>query len=192
MSTLTTASEVITSTNAIIPVSIDNVPIKYDGNPAHVAGVALEVMRFYERMGHFKPLLKMGAVLLPSGKLAIDSIQAIPFITDAVKDPVTYGFMDPCPRTDQRIHAYDDDADLNSTPKFKRIMTAPSGSLDSVIVSLFTVEKEETALLNSFLQVFDSSCTDCANELVEQAKGEGREFIRLFKGRVPFSVRSHL
>ena len=56
MSTLTTASEVITSTNAIIPVSFDNVPIKYDGNPAHVAGVALEVMRFYERTGHFKPL----------------------------------------------------------------------------------------------------------------------------------------
>ena len=47
---------------AIVPTSIDKLPIKYDGNPAHVAGVAHEVMRFYERTGHFKALFKMDGV----------------------------------------------------------------------------------------------------------------------------------
>ena len=79
----------------VIPIDIDKDPIKFDGNPAHAKGVLAEVFEFYRREGHFKALLENGAVPLSNGKLALDNIQAVQFISGIVTDPDQYGYEKP-------------------------------------------------------------------------------------------------
>ena len=86
---LSTAQDESTVTiDSTIPVDIDNNPIKFSGNPAHILGVLAEVKDWTTRTGRYKALIENGAVLLSGGALAVDSVQAVQFVTGVQKDPV--------------------------------------------------------------------------------------------------------
>ena len=176
---LSTAHDDSTSnkSHSIIPLDIDNQPITYSGNPAHVLGCLYEVSLFYERHGYFKALLEDGAVALSNGKLAVDSIQAVNFIQGINPDPVAYGFDEPCPPTAKRIQRFDDAARAASTPAFKLITAMPDPFKADYIVSKHHIAKEDAALLASLSNIFVDS--DEAASFIQDAKGSGRTLIRL-------------
>ena len=87
-----------------VPLDIDNNPIRYDGNPAHILGCLHEYNMWVQRTGNFKSLLEDGAVLLSNGKLAVDNLNAVLLVTGVNKDPDGgYSFEKPCPGTEARI-----------------------------------------------------------------------------------------
>ena len=90
-----------------IPVDIDNNRISFKGNPAYVAGALYEASQYYERTGFYESLIKDGAVSLSNGKLALDSVKCVSFVSGAVDDPVAYDFFNPCPPSTERIAKYD-------------------------------------------------------------------------------------
>ena len=160
------------STYHLQPVDIDKNPIILDGNPAHIEGIMFEVGKFYRRKGKFQQLLKNHAVLLSNGKLAVDSVIAVSFVSGLVKDPEPYTFDYPCPPTTGRIQLYDDAATVAATPKFK----APAGPLPDhistqFVVSAATVEAEDAKLFQSLIQIIEDS--DWASELEEMCGGSG-------------------
>ena len=77
------------------PFNIDGEPITYDGNPAHVEGVLHELSEWTARTGHYVTLLENNAVLLTNGKMAVDSIAAVLFVSGEKDDGGTYSFHAP-------------------------------------------------------------------------------------------------
>ena len=62
----TASDDVSSSTHNTVknqPVDIDNEPILWEGNPAHLPGKLFEFGEFITRNGHFQPLLQERAVL---------------------------------------------------------------------------------------------------------------------------------
>ena len=68
-----------TVNSAYIPMTTDKVCIKYNDNPATLAGIKYEVKQFWTRNGHFQEFLISGAVPMRGGKLAVDSANAVLF-----------------------------------------------------------------------------------------------------------------
>ena len=89
-----------------IPVDIDGNRISFKGNPAYVAGALFEASQYYERTGFYESLIKDGAVSLSNGKLALDSVKCVSFVSGAVDDPEPYSFQNPCPPSTERIAKY--------------------------------------------------------------------------------------
>ena len=85
------------------PFNIDGEPITYDGNPAHVEGILHELSEWTARTGHYVTLLENNAVLLANGKMAVDSIAAVLFVSGEKNDGGSYSFHAPCPATSARI-----------------------------------------------------------------------------------------
>ena len=75
----TTTDVVSYNSGLITPVDIDNIPIIYEGNPAHIPGLLHELGGWVERTGNFKELIEHGAVLLPNAKVAFDSVNSVKF-----------------------------------------------------------------------------------------------------------------
>ena len=71
------------------PFNIDGEPITYDGNPAHVEGILHELSEWTARTGHYMTLLENNAVLLPNGKMAVDSIAAVLFVSGDAEQPAS-------------------------------------------------------------------------------------------------------
>ena len=69
-----------------VPTDIDGTPIEWEDNPAYLDGALYECQLYYQRTGHFEALLKDGAVALSNGKLAVDSVSAVSFITGTAAD----------------------------------------------------------------------------------------------------------
>ena len=63
------------------PVDTDNNPLLWDGNPACISGLDNAVGKFYKRNGFFEPLFSHRAVSLSNGRLAVESLQTVPFVT---------------------------------------------------------------------------------------------------------------
>ena len=55
--------------SSVIPTDIDGEPIRFSGNPAHVAGCLHELGLFFQRTGYFMALITDDAVLLSNGRL---------------------------------------------------------------------------------------------------------------------------
>ena len=91
-------------TDPLVPVYPDKTPIIWDDNPATLEGILYEVGQFYERTGLFQMFFKHHAVPLSNGKLAVDSIQAVQFLTGALNDP--HDFDSPCPPTATRVTSF--------------------------------------------------------------------------------------
>ena len=87
----TTTDAVSYNSGLITPVDIDNNPIIYEGNPAHIPGLLHEFGGWVERSGNFKELIEHGAVLLPNGKVAFDSVNSVKFYRGDAVDGDTYG-----------------------------------------------------------------------------------------------------
>ena len=68
------------------PFNIDGEPIIYDGNPAHVEGILHELSEWTARTGHYVTLLENNAVLLPNGKMAVDSIACLLYTSPSPRD----------------------------------------------------------------------------------------------------------
>ena len=79
-STLSTDNEGISAKLTNTPVDVEGDPILWDGNPATLEGVLHETARYYKRRGYYQLLLDSGAVLLSTGKIALDSVQAVQFV----------------------------------------------------------------------------------------------------------------
>ena len=67
-------------------------------------------------------LLENNAVLLANGKMAVDSIAAVLFVSGEKDDGGKYNFHTPCPATSERIKKFDAEAARTSSATF----TAPS------------------------------------------------------------------
>ena len=89
------------------PFNIDGEPITYDGNPAHVEGILHELSEWTARTGHYVTLLENNAVLLANGKMAVDSVAAVLFVSGEKDDGGSYSFHAPCPATSERIKKFD-------------------------------------------------------------------------------------
>ena len=80
-----TASDDISSRNTTeskIPTDIDDQPILWLGNPAHLAGLLDEFSEYTQRAGLFQPLIHDRAVLC-GAKLAVESVLCVPFVKEA-------------------------------------------------------------------------------------------------------------
>ena len=65
-----------------VPTTTDGTPIRWIGdNDATIDGTLYEVGRFYKRSGLFQSYFRHHAVALSNGKLAIDSINSVYFIS---------------------------------------------------------------------------------------------------------------
>ena len=80
-------------TDKLVPIDTDKEPIVWDNNRATIEGVLDEVHKFHLKTDQFVDLTQHRAVPLPSGKLAIDNMQAHPFVQGVLNDPRS--FKDP-------------------------------------------------------------------------------------------------
>ena len=178
-----TARDDFASSNTIdqklIPTDIDNDPISWDGNPAHVEGALFEAQEFYKRTGTFQPLIENRVVL--SGRyLVCESSLAVPFIKGMLSDKAEgYSFEDPCPPTAARIQAYDAIADEASTPKFNRAdhTEVPDSMRGEVTVNKYTVQVQLRALANSLSHIIANGTKRQA--MLKAANYDGTELIKL-------------
>ena len=67
-----------------IPTDTDNNPVSFHDNPAHIEGALEEFRLWCDRTGHFLPFYENRAVSLPNGKIAVESLQCVPFILEQV------------------------------------------------------------------------------------------------------------
>ena len=98
------------NTDILVPLDQYKEPILWDENLATIPCILAAVGKYLKRNGLFGPLLEQRAVALSNGKLAVDSVQAVHFVTGLTDDP--RGFDDPCPPTPARI----DDVNARSAP----------------------------------------------------------------------------
>ena len=143
--------------SSLQPVTIDKVPIIWNGNPAYALGALHEVKEFLVRKGLFQFLLEHNAVLLGNGKIAVDSLQAVPFVSDTIVDPVTYGFDSPCPSTTARIAAYDaHPVNATATPAtvFVPIARMPTDYVGAYVISAPSIKQARNKLLECLSYIF--------------------------------------
>ena len=86
------------------PVTADGLPIKYNENNATMAGILFEIFAFWKRNGLFQEYIAHHAAPLNNGRLAVDSVNSIPFILGTYKDARTAGTI--CPPTPTRMSEY--------------------------------------------------------------------------------------
>ena len=166
-----------TPTDKSIPVYSDGTPIKWPAgsNPAHLPGILHELKRCFERNGQFIALFENNAV--PVGhKLAVDSVQAIKFITGMVSDPVARGFDSPCPNTETRISQFNVHATASKKATFSRD-PPPSEILASYAIMPYAVRQEKGRLLASLNNIFEDA--DKLEQLGERAAGDGVKLLEL-------------
>ena len=126
-----------------VPVYSDGTPIKWPAgsNPAHLPGILHEIGRFYQRTGQFIALFESNAAMV-GHKLAVDSVQAIKFITGMVSDPVARGFDSPCPNTETRISQFDVHATASKKTLFSRD-PPPSEILSAYAIMPYAAVRQE-------------------------------------------------
>ena len=163
------------NTDPNVPVDSDKHPIKWDGNNATVFAVLAEIEKWCKRTNKFMMLIKHRAVLI-RGRLHIDSIQAVQFITGVHDDPHT--LMDPCTRTSERV----EDFKLTSGGAFTSIAADKEGDVSkNYSVSPAAVDQEDADFLTALGHVVAGA--DSAEELLDEADGSGIAFINLFKAK---------
>ena len=161
------------------PFNIDGEPITYDGNPAHVEGILHELSEWTARTGHYVTLLENNAVLLPDGKMAVDSIAAVLFVSGEKDDGGKYSFHTPCPATSERIKKFDAEASRTSSATFTAPSKMPDEHAGSFIPSKFQVQAEDLRFLNSLSQIIADS--DLRSDLIKRSGRSGRAFLTEFR-----------
>ena len=74
-----------------------NQPIKYEGNPAALAGLAEDIVDALKRQRIFYPLFANRAVAKPDGKMLVTDRDSALFVNGTYDDGETYGYDKPCP-----------------------------------------------------------------------------------------------
>ena len=88
-------------TDRLVPKDSDGDPIVWDNNRATIEGVLHEAAKYWTKTDQFVDLVEHRAAALPSGKLALDHIQAEQFVNGTTSD--RRSFANPCPPTEDRI-----------------------------------------------------------------------------------------
>ena len=161
------------------PFNIDGEPITYDGNPAHVEGILHELSEWTARTGHYVTLLENNAVLLANGKMAVDSVAAVLFVSGEKDDGGSYNFHAPCPATSERIKKFDAEAARTSSATFVAPSKMPDEHVGSFIPSKFQVQAEDLRFLNSLSLIIPDS--DLRSDLIKRSGRSGRAFLTEFK-----------
>lgn len=142
--------------------------------------------KFYARKGLFQPLFNQG-----QGRATVQwqachrQLSGTGVFLNQKPDPTAYSFGRPCPPTEARISAYDHKGAIDETPVFDRlnIIRLPEGYKSQLkeqyVVQSHMVEREDTILLGSLLQIFESA--DKAAEFEEQAAGSGTRLLELMR-----------
>lgn len=161
-------------TDPLIPVNMDGHPLKYDDNPATLAGLKYEFKEWSERTGKYVYYVNHRAVLIKSsGKLAVDSVDAAKFYNNAALDP--RGFDKPAPPTPDRIKAHND-----KEPDKTKHLTATAGTFapgDPFVVSQPLLDAENSDLLTSWTHVLGGA--ESTRAAIKQAKGDGLKLMSL-------------
>ena len=136
------------------PTYPDGTPIQWDGIDAHIDGILFETGKFYKRNGQFQTFFKHRAVPLSNGKLAVDSLSAVYFVSGKIVD--NHGFDDPAPPTVTRLTKFNATRTAlgRSTAPELTSIAAPYHYSGSIVLSVHHVEQEDSNLLQSLTYVF--------------------------------------
>ena len=175
------AHSLASSGSILIPVSSDKAPLSWNGNDAVILGLLYEVSRYYRNKGLFQMLFQHRAVVLSNGRLAIEDINSVPFVTGAASDPKS--FDDLCPPTPDRVSDYNADIDLGTRAgtKLKPLASIPDEHKGTLVLAKHSVDQEDARLLHSLSYAFGHA--EQSEALLEAADGSGLEFIKLLRAR---------
>ena len=139
----------------LVPTDIDSSKIELEKNPACVKGALHEINLWAARTGQFQTLIHEGAVILPSGKFAVDSSDSAHFVLGKLNDETKYSLSNPCPDTVTRLAEYNDvqtAAGEATSPSNKKL---PFDSESTVVVNKLIIAKElsllATAITNTIV-----------------------------------------
>ena len=112
---------------------------------------ALEEFRIWaNRTGNFIPFLENRAVSLSNGKIAVESLQCVPFILDKVPGAKQdYDWETPCPPIAQRISDYDAARVVASEAPYTAITEMPEEAKGQFIVNKYAIQEHARSLVNS-------------------------------------------
>ena len=165
------------------------VPLDPDGNritwpsgsnPAYLPGIRYELGEYYKRKGLFQPLLEHRAVSLSNGKIAVETVESIKFLSGLVSS-APHSFDAPCPPSPQRIAEYDAAAAIQralgrTTPALADITIGPDISTN-FFINKYQVAAEDARLLTSIGHIFEDSSK--GSELLKKAGGSGLKMLEL-------------
>ena len=162
-------------TDRLQPVFTDGIPIIWNGNDAHLAGILLEVKRFFIRTGQFKNLFAFRAAPVGGkGMLAVSSFSSVPFVLGSLAGPFTYDFDTPSPEGAQRFADYRHEAIRTGTaPSAVPFPPTAIEAADKYTVMLapHVVDAEDSRLLVSLCYTFGHA--EPSEEIIEAANGSG-------------------
>jgi len=162
------------SDQSLVPTDKKNIPIKWDDVDGHIKATVEQVTKWMHRTGNFVPLITHRAFAV-RGKITVDSLMAIPFMDGDQQEEEPFTVTNPCPPTVERVDNYNVEAGTAGTPEAKTLARAPDGS--PYTVSAYAVSLELNRYLSMWINVF-GEC-DGAEEAIDDAKGDGNEFVRL-------------
>ena len=145
----------------------------------HVEGILHELSEWTARTGHYVTLLENNAVLLANGKMAVNSVAAVLFVSGEKDDGGKYNFHTPCPATSERIKKFDAEAARTSSATFTAPSKMPDEHAGSFIPSKFQVQAEDLRFLNSLSQIIADS--DLRSDLIKRSGRSGRAFLTEFR-----------
>lgn len=159
---------------------LDNKPIKWDGNPAHVLGILHDVGEYFRRTHAFKALFEHRAAIAKNGKMVVSSKSQVPFIIGMVTDPVERGFESPCPPVADRIAATQRN---RREERFNAVVTdlnqTVADNSDQIIIQPYLVDEENGKLHETLLSVIND--TSVAKSLACQSLGDGLSLLNLMR-----------
>ena len=163
-----------------IPTDIHGNPISDEGRLVYLAGALYEAGQFYTRTGMFETLLTLGASLVSNGDTAVESVQAIYFVSGLINDAHEYDFYKPCPPGDTRIKEFDDAAVLTSKPSFAdSVKTITTTVPTNFKVNALKVRADDRDFANSLINIIGDSTLRAS--LMAECKGSGRKLVGLIQ-----------
>ena len=161
------------------PTYPDGTPIQWDGIDAHIDGNLFETGKFYKRNGKFQTFFKHRAVPLSNGKLAVDSLSAVYFVSGKIVD--NHGFDDPAPPTATRLTKFNATRTAlgrSTAPELTSVAAPYSGT---IVLSVHHVEQEDSMLLQSLTFVFGHA--EPSDEILDVADGSGDAMLKELRRR---------
>ena len=93
-------------TDPLVPITSDKEPIKWDGNFATILANIFETSAYHQRRGLFQPFVLNNAALQSNGRLAVDSLESVLFVTNTIVDTTTYSVDEFAPHGVFRLQRY--------------------------------------------------------------------------------------
>ena len=177
--------------NSDIPVDTRGDHLLWDGNKAHISGLMAEAHEYYTRTGKFIPLITSGCVLLNNGITAVESIQAVTFITGIVQDPpdTEYKLSSPCPDTATRFAKTNLARTAAGQTAHAPATIMPAGFETAYRISKLTIAKEDSDFLVSLTHIFGKA--PGSERLIKAAAGSGRALIKALMNMYATEVTCH-